>query len=665
MSERLRAELALLDLRLHRQVLRLRGAHLLAEDQFRGLYISDEHADALLRNAGRADDTTAAELTRRIAADRERIATLGGPLANIEQRYGRFAAELLVIAAAPELALRYQTLYAYAQNDVTRKSPTVDLALQLLCDSDDERAARRDELRPDAPIVRDHLLRLIDDPHDVAPPLLARYVRTDARVADHLRGSDALDAALVRVARRAAPQPPHALAPRLQRGCVFIEGAAGSGRTAFAASLAPSLLVVDGARLTADLVPLLRREALLSGLAIAIASFDDVTVHDALAAELLDLDRPLFLLGTRPWQPERAWRDLPWFSFTRPAPSFHERAAMWRNALGTDLDVDDVAEKFLLTRGQIERAARAAASTAELHDSPITAGGLAAAARAQAAHRLHTLAERVECRHEWDDIVLPPRLLRQLRDVCRAIRFRHVVYGDWGFDRRTASGKGLVALFSGPSGTGKTMAASIVARELGLEMYRIDLSAVVSKYIGETEKNLSRIFDEAKASNAILFFDEADALFGKRSEVRDAHDRYANIETAYLLQRVESYEGCVILATNLGRNLDEAFSRRIHHALEFPLPDPADRERIWRRTLPPAAPLAPDVDVALLANRFDLPGGNIRNIAVAAAFTAAAGKRPIAMSDFVEATARELRKVGRLPSRVEFGEWFGRVEGTA
>ena len=202
------------------------------------------------------------------------------------------------------------------------------------------------------------------------------------------------------------------------------------------------------------------------------------------------------------------------------------------------------------------------------------------------------------------------------------------------------------------------MASQIVARELDLDIFKIDLSTVVSKYIGETEQNLRRIFLAARASNAILFFDEADALFGKRSEVRDAHDRYANIEVAYLLQQMEEYDGVVILATNLSKNIDDAFARRMDHTIEFPFPDEEHRERIWRIIFPEETPLGADVDFAFLAHRFELSGGNIRNVALAAAFRAAEAGRAVAMEDLVLATSRELEKLGRLPSRAEFREYY-------
>jgi SpoVK/Ycf46/Vps4 family AAA+-type ATPase len=229
-----------------------------------------------------------------------------------------------------------------------------------------------------------------------------------------------------------------------------------------------------------------------------------------------------------------------------------------------------------------------------------------------------------------------------------------VVYEAWGFERKVAGGCGLAALFAGPSGTGKTMAADVLACELGLDLYKIDLSTVVSKYIGETEKNLARIFDEAATSNAVLFFDEADAMFGKRSQVRDAHDRYANLEISYLLQKMEEHEGVVVLATNLRKNLDDAFIRRLHVTIEFPVPDVTDRRRIWEQIWPEATPREEGLDLDLLAQRIDLPGGNIRNIALAGAFLAAADGGVVTMAHLLRATRREYQKMGKVLTTGEF-----------
>jgi SpoVK/Ycf46/Vps4 family AAA+-type ATPase len=269
--------------------------------------------------------------------------------------------------------------------------------------------------------------------------------------------------------------------------------------------------------------------------------------------------------------------------------------------------------------------------------------------------RLSELARKIIPRQSWDDLVLPENQMEQLREMCNQSRYRHVVYGRWGFDSKLSYGKGLSALFTGPPGTGKTMAAEVIARDLQLDLYKIDLSQVVSKYIGETEKNLDRIFTEARTSNAILFFDEADALFGKRSEVKDAHDRYANIEIGYLLQKMEEFEGIAILATNLRGNLDEAFVRRLQFVIEFPFPGIAERSLIWEKVWPGGAPLHADVDLDVLAQRFDITGGNIRNISLAAAFMAAGGDGAIEMYHLLRAARREFQKMGKIVSESEFG----------
>jgi SpoVK/Ycf46/Vps4 family AAA+-type ATPase len=273
------------------------------------------------------------------------------------------------------------------------------------------------------------------------------------------------------------------------------------------------------------------------------------------------------------------------------------------------------------------------------------------------------MAHKIQPKYGWDDIILPRDQMEQLREVCGYVKHYHTVYGRWGFERKLSLGKGLNVLFAGPSGTGKTMAAEIIARDLGLELYKIDLSSVVSKYIGETEKNLDRIFQEGQTSNAILFFDEADALFGKRSEVRDSHDRYANIEIAYLLQKMDEYDGVVILATNLRKNMDEAFSRRMHFVVEFPVPEEAERYRIWKNIFPPEAPLTEDADIGFMARQFKITGGNIKNIALGAAFLAAENGGHINTETLIAATKREYQKIGKLCTEGEFAGYFEVVKG--
>jgi SpoVK/Ycf46/Vps4 family AAA+-type ATPase len=347
-----------------------------------------------------------------------------------------------------------------------------------------------------------------------------------------------------------------------------------------------------------------------------------------------------------------------------PMPGDAARKECWETALdgrlssAEGIDPGALAGKFRFTPGQVRTALDAAINHA-CWRSPgresLTMSDLHAACRAQSGRKLGALARKIEPRYAWADIVLPEDSLAQLREICQRVAQRHRVLGEWGFDRKLPLGKGVNALFAGPSGTGKTMAAEIIANELGLDLYQIDLSGVVSKYIGETEKNLSAIFTAAESANAILFFDEADALFGKRSEVRDSHDRYANIEISYLLQKMEAYEGVAILATNLRQNLDDSFVRRLAFSIHFPFPDEADRGRIWAGIWPAETPLAGDVDLGLLARQFKLSGGNIKNVALAAAFLAAEDGGVVRMPHLLQATRREYQKLGKPLSMAELG----------
>jgi hypothetical protein len=366
--------------------------------------------------------------------------------------------------------------------------------------------------------------------------------------------------------------------------------------------------------------------------------------------------RFVFLLGEKPWPHPRLFDPLVFYSAALPMPAVPVREQVWKQALQETLPeapadlAAPLAERFLLTPGQIREATTALAHRRLVHGGaqPVTFERLAAACRAQAQHDLAALAARIEPRRTWEDLILPSDTLAQLHELCSQVRHEHLVHDRWGFGRRLSRGRGVSALFSGPPGTGKTMAAEVIAADLQLDLYRIDLARVVSKYIGETEKNLARIFAEAGDSNAILFFDEADALFGKRTEISDAHDRYANLETSYLLQRMEEHAGVVILASNLRENLDEAFLRRIRFLVDLPFPDAASRRRIWQTHFPMEAPVAEDLDCTLLAERVPVAGGNIKNIVLSAAFFAAADGGIIRMEHLLRGTRREYEKIGKL-----------------
>ena len=379
------------------------------------------------------------------------------------------------------------------------------------------------------------------------------------------------------------------------------------------------------------------REATLSGMGIVIELDEPLTADGRRV-----IGRAAHLAWALSSRKELAINDMPnrpWREYR--AVATEPTAADWEAAIGV---VDS--HRHHLSAEQLDLVARAYDAHGRDLDTAV---------RRLMAGPLEQLAQRIRPSRGWDDIVLSPDRLRHLRGIVDRYRYASTVFDEWGFSDKPS--RGLVAMFSGPSGTGKTLAAEIVAGELGLDVFKLNLSAVVSKYIGETEKNLEQIFDAAGSGNVVLFFDEADSLFGKRSEVKDARDRYANIEVSYLLQRLERYDGVVLLATNFEKNVDDAFLRRIHARIEFPVPGAEEREQIWIRNFPAGAPLD-DIDFAFLAAQFEMPGGAIRNAVVHGAFLAAADGERISMRHAVQAVAREYRKMGRLLKPDHFGQYF-------
>ena len=349
---------------------------------------------------------------------------------------------------------------------------------------------------------------------------------------------------------------------------------------------------------------------------------------------------------------ECAERPLGLVVLARAAGSAGARDRWWAHAIdaaGLAIPAAErrrIAARFALDNDEIKAACVRAAAGLRLQtdDSPVAA--LMAAARAARSHRLAAVATRVEPRATWDDLQLPPDTRAQLHELVDLVAHRERIWDAGGFGRSTARGRGVSALFAGASGTGKTTAAEVVAGALGLDLYRIDLAGLVSKWVGETEKNLDRVFAAAQGANAVLLFDEADAIFGKRSEIHDAHDRYANVEIAYLLQRIEDYDGVAILTSNLRHHLDEAFLRRLTCAITFPIPDDDARRRLWAGAWPAAIDVDQAVDRAALADRYRLSGGAVRNVAVYAAHLAAARGEPVSATDVFVALRREHAKLG-------------------
>jgi SpoVK/Ycf46/Vps4 family AAA+-type ATPase len=710
------AELERLDLLLRVQVWRARQGRGEA-GELAAFYISDAEADELLeKTIGApvwADVPLPRQLTDAVQAKLDQLSLAiaehtaeslshGVPLRLVALAglfdLTAFDLDLILVCLAPELDRGYERLYAYLHDDVTRRQPNVDLALNLLCPDLDSKVAERTRLTLAAPLRRFRLLELGEEHGQRAVSLLDRTLRLEPRVVGFLLGDDAVDDRLQPYARLATPKAsmddlvfPEAFHGRLAqltehvrtRFVLYFQGPYGTGKRSAAAAccqaLARPLLIVAGKRLApcdvgefATLVHLLGREARLQGALVYWEDFDallsdgdDARLAD-LFAVLEALPGPVFLAGEAAWEPAGVLRRCTFLRIPFPQPGVGERLRMWQTALSAEAvapqdltELADVAGKFRLTGGQIYDAAATARNLA-LARAPaaplVTPADLYAACRFHSNRKLAELAVQITPHYTWDDIVLPEDQMAQLRELFDQVRHRNLVYDSWGFGGKLAMGKGLSILFAGPPGTGKTMAADVLAHALGLNLYKIDLSIVVSKYIGETEKNLARIFTEAMTSNAILFFDEADALFGKRTQIRDAHDRYANVETSYLLQKMEEYEGIVVLATNLRNNMDEAFVRRLHATVEFQLPGVADRRRIWEQIWPAATPRDAGLDLDFLARRIEVAGSSIRNIALAGAFLAAADGGVVTMAHVLRATRREYQKMGKVLTAGELGD---------
>jgi hypothetical protein len=568
-----------------------------------------------------------------------------------------FERDVLLLCAGVELDSGIADLCATANGDGARRFATFGLALAVLD------GAHWSALAPAGPLRRWQLVELAD-PSSVT----AGALRVDERILHHMTGVDYLDPRLdgilepgavaplgrsqAAVAARAAELLDAATPPARAALCGGDPGARRAVASAAARRLGLGILVVRADALPAEtevLGRLCAREAALTGAVLVVECREgDADPARAAAVErFVDRLPAAVLTSSRDPLPGL---DRPGARIDVARPTHAEQRALWLDALGVrgaalDGGVDALVSHFDLEAAAIARIVAAADPAADLFDA-VWSG-----CRMQARPRLDDLAQRIEPAAGWDELVLPDAQRETLRQIAAQVRTRTVVHHRWGFAERSSRGLGTTALFTGAAGTGKTMAAEVLTGELALDLYRIDLSAVVSKYIGETEKNLRRVFDSAEGSGAILLFDEADALFGKRTEVRDSHDRYANIEVSYLLQRMEAYHGLAILTTNLEAALDQAFMRRLRFVVRFPFPDAAQRREIWRRTFPAATPLGA-VDLDALA-RLDVAGGNIRNIGLNAAFLAADGGERVEMEHVLAAARSEYAKLERPLSELD------------
>ncbi|GAU77499.1 ATP-binding protein [Fusibacter sp. 3D3] len=370
-----------------------------------------------------------------------------------------------------------------------------------------------------------------------------------------------------------------------------------------------------------------------------------------------------FALSNVPWYNQVEFNQFSIIEIELEIPNALERLSVWADKgktlkIDAQVDLTELSNKFKFTPKQITKAYQDASNEMLWkHVDAIDSKMLHKASYNQLSHNLKDKAQLIISHYGWQDIVLPTEQFDLLKEACDHVRYQHIVFNKWGFNAKITYGTGLGLLFTGPPGTGKTLAAQVIANELNLEIYRVDLSQIISKYIGETEKNLKMIFDEAAQSGAILLFDEGDALFSKRTDVSDSHDKYANVETSYLLQKIEAYEGISIVTTNLLGNIDDAFIRRFSFVVHFPFPTAEYRRQIWRSIFPVETPLSETIDLDYLANNFEFSGGNIKNIALNASFKAASKDRPVSMKDLLLSVASEISKTGKVVLASDFGEY--------
>lgn len=607
---------------------------------------NDHAVDLALRwIAERLDGADGEEARQAWHEARARLAATGMPAA-IDRVADAFALsafeeDVLMIALAPQIDGSFGPRYAAAQGRPTAAPATPHLLARLLCGSDRLPAQALARLAPAAPL-RARALVHVDDHAELAADAT---ITVPERVRSLLCGVDEIDPLLTDHIRRlrVVPVPPRLAELALGLGAVAgppraqIVGPARSGRALATVTLAEAGLgatLIDASAVSGATAAALMRDATLDCCGIVVMAGGGGAALERLVREW----RGALMLVAE--QPVAGLDLLPILRFD-PLDA-EERRDLWRIA-APELDedtLDRLAEQFDIGPDDI----------AELARQPRLREMAWATCRDAGARDLDSLALRIRPQRGWDDLVLAPETLVELKTLAGQIGGRALVHGQWGYRALLGRATGVSALFAGPSGVGKTLAAEAIAHALDLDLYLVDMARVTSKYIGETEKNLARLFEAAEGGGAVLFFDEADALFGKRSEVRDSHDRYANAEISYLLQRVERFGGLAILATNLKSHLDAAFLRRLRMIVDFPMPDVAARRALWRRALPDAAPLAA-IDWERLA-RIELSGGNIMTVGINAAFRAAAQRTSIGMAHIAAALAAESRKLDREPLEI-------------
>lgn len=618
-----------------------------------------------------------------------------------------FEEKCIISCIAQEIDREFGKKYAYLQDNLLSENFTIDLALKLFSISQEEKILYRRSFSPEAPLMK-FFMENTNSSIDSKVPLIARSLKLSDWVVSYLLDFEILDEELIEVAELYLPSHCEDSEKLLdieesiikfmnyfktdkedkRKQVFYLYGPDGLGKKSHVKAVCKnqgySLIIADIRKMLASdksffkMLKLLGRHALFEDVALCFENFHvllneeakDNYKCDAIINMIRNYVPVSFVIGRTGWSPIIYDENLQFVQIECEIPNEKERETHWKKfsenyKLNQNIKLGVFTESFRFTPGQIRGALNYGESLAVWNgniNGTITKNELFKACYLQSNRKLNDLAKKIEPIYNWNVIVLPTEQKDQLREICNQMKLRSVVYGDWGFDKRLSLGKGINVLFSGPPGCGKTMAAEVIANDLGLEIYKIDLSQLVSKYIGETEKNLSKIFLEAETSNAILFFDEADSMFGKRSEVKDAHDRYANLETSYLLQKIEEYRGIVILATNLNENMDEAFLRRLNFSVQFPFPEKDFRKLIWQGMFPKGAPLDDNMDYEFMADKFMLSGGSIKNIALNAAFYAAEEGTNIGMQHIMLSAKREYKKLGKTFLKSDFDPYYQMIE---
>ena len=654
-----------------------------------GLVVSREEFEHNLAKAAQTGLRTGlpAGDRRRLEQAREAIALRLGrtetplPLLQLFHRCGldQFQQSCVILAYAVLLDRKYEKLFAYLQDDMTGRAPRTDLAVQLFLPEGESmedylsrfsrknsftRLFRPEQLAEGAMVLRETAVEFLSTGSIASRPGRTFFDGVASRPDGPLAVQGELARQLDRVFSGAGER------------CICLSGPDGGGKRFQVEHLMGrnrekcifADLEGENWRELAEEAAL---AANLTGAYLCLCHLDrrDETGNlrapeQRLVETLAELElgrSKRFLLSRLPL---RARLSTLMVELELPPVTEGERLTLFRTflrgeTLEADVTAEELAAKFRFSPRQIRLACRLVRLSGQ---TAISGALIHQCCYRQVVHRLGDLASRVPAAYTWDDVVMPQAQKRLIQRACGHIKYQHQVYCGWGFEKKISYGRGLSILFAGVPGTGKTMCAQVMANQLNMEMYKVNISQIVSKYIGETEKNLQAVFAEARHSNCILFFDECDALFGKRSEVKDSHDRNANVEVAYLLQQIEEYDGVCILATNLIGNIDEAFMRRITYVIRFPFPDAAMRAEIYRRTIPADAPTSEDIDWDFLARKFELSGGHIKNIVLAAAFMAAGEGEPISMRHLLQAAVSEMKKNDIVVVREELREYADLLE---